>query len=207
MRNTIFLIVLLTFSVLGAIAQTPNVRPTPVPLPAVPANTDKREIAFYGTYIRGDVTLTDVQHPQFSRDETRDSVGGMIEGSHYFNDGPVAFTVAFSHNVGGNNTKLTVGTMGVTLKANRHGTIQPFVTAGFGVSAQNNFEQPANRQFFQQNLGVGGAVNAGVGIEIKASRRVGIVPVRVDYVRTDMFHTAVPARDNVRLAVGLIFHF
>jgi hypothetical protein len=62
---------------------------------------DKNEIALYGTFIRGDVAFTDVQHPQLSFNETRDSFGGMIEGSEYFGDGPIAFTVSGSVNRSG----------------------------------------------------------------------------------------------------------
>jgi hypothetical protein len=206
MRNIIFLIVLLTFSTLAAIAQTPNVRPTPVPPPAVPANTDKREIGAYLVYWRGDFRFRDIQNETLSHDETRDAVGGMIEGSHYFNDGNVAFTVGFSSVRGGNDTRVDMGTMGATIKARKH-KIQPFATAGFGISAQNNFERPPNTQFFQQNLGVGGAANIGVGVEWKLSRRVGLVFPRVDGVVTDLFHTSVPHRFNLRIMGGFLWHF
>ena len=65
------------------------------------ANVDKNELAIYGTYVRGDVRFTDVQHPQLSFDQSRDSFGGMIEGSEYFGDGPIAFTVSGSVNRSG----------------------------------------------------------------------------------------------------------
>jgi hypothetical protein len=114
----------------------------------------------YGTFIRGDVRFTDAQHPQLSFDQTRDSFGGMIEGSEYFGDGPLAFTVSGSVNRSG-TLKMDVITFGITAKANRHGRIQPFLTAGFGVSHQNNFTRPAQTGIFLQNFGNGGAVNVG----------------------------------------------
>jgi hypothetical protein len=167
---------------------------------------DKNEIALYGTFIRGDVAFTDVQHPQLSFNETRDSFGGMIEGSEYFGDGPIAFTVSGSVNRSG-TLKMDVITFGITAKANRHGRIQPFVTAGFGASHQNNFTRPVQTGIFLQNFGTGGAVNLGAGVELKLSRHVGFVPIRADYLRTDMFHSAVSARNNVRLALGFVWHW
>jgi hypothetical protein len=167
---------------------------------------DKNELAVYGTFIRGDVRFTDAQHPQLSFDQTRDSFGGMIEGSEYFGDGPLAFTVSGSVNRSG-TLKMDVITFGITAKANRHGRIQPFLTAGFGVSHQNNYTRPPQSGIFLQNFGNGGAVNVGAGIEVKLSKHVGLVPIRADYLRTDMFHKEVPARNNVRLAAGLVFHW
>jgi hypothetical protein len=167
---------------------------------------DKNELAVYGTFIRGDVRFTDAQHPQLSFAQTRDSFGGMIEGSEFFGDGPVAFTVSGSVNRSG-TLKMDVVTFGLTAKANRHGRFQPFITAGFGASHQNNFTRPAQTGIFIQDFGTGGAVNVGAGVEVKLSRRVGLVPFRADYLRTDMFHSAVPARNNVRLAAGLVFHW
>jgi hypothetical protein len=173
---------------------------------AAQAPVDKNELAVYGTFIRGDVAFTDVQHPQLSFNESRDSFGGMIEGSEYFGDGPVAFTVSGSVNRSG-TLKMDVVTFGLTAKANRHGRVQPFITAGFGASHQNNFTRPAQTGIFLQNFGTGGAVNVGAGLEIKLSRRVGLVLPRADYLRTDMFHKEVSARNNVRLAAGFVFHW
>jgi hypothetical protein len=147
-----------------------------------------------------------VQKPQLSFDETRDSFGGMVEGSHYFNDGNVAFTVSGSVNRSG-TLKMDVITFGVTAKGNRHGRIQPFVTAGFGASHQNNFVRPVQTGIFLQNFGTGGAVNLGAGVELKLSRHIGFVPIRADYLRTDMFHAEVGARNNIRLALGFVYHW
>jgi hypothetical protein len=170
------------------------------------ANTDKREFALFGTYVRGDVTFADVQHPQLSFNQSRDSFGGMIEGSEYFGDGNLAFTVSGNVNRSG-TLKMDVVTFGLTAKANRHGRLQPFITAGFGASAQNNYTRPPQSGIFIQNFGIGGAFNVGAGLEIKASKHFGVVPLRADFLRTDLFHSAVPSRNNLRLATGFVYHW
>jgi hypothetical protein len=140
----------------------------------------------------------DIKVPKFTFNSSTDSFGA--NGSvTVFVSKAVGVTGELAGTTSSGSSVIT-GLGGLTLQANRNGTVQPFVRGLVGgVRERTNNQQLSN---ILDKSDVGLAYTVGAGFDVKVSDKVAIRIIQVDYLHAQVLGDV---QNNVRVGAGIRF--
>lgn len=146
----------------------------------------------------------DIRQPNYRFDRTTDTLGVNASVTRYFDNSPVGFTAEVGANFDNDETdsSLVTGMVGLTAKARRDKTVQPFVRGLVGVGRIRSNNEQLNPATFFDRADTGLAFATGAGLDLQLGKRVGLRLVQVDYLQTRTFGEPV---NNVRFGAGITF--
>lgn len=142
----------------------------------------------------------DIRQPNFRFDRTSDLNGANVSTTYYV-DKNVGFTGELGANFDTQNARTGLYTAmgGLTIKANKGKTLQPFIRGLVGASV---FRADSNNRIFPTKNDLGFAFAVGGGLDIKVGKRLGLRVIQADYLQTNNYDKS---QNNLRLGAGITF--
>jgi opacity protein-like surface antigen len=144
-----------------------------------------------------------VREANFRFDRNTDTHGVNTSLAYYPDNKSVGFTGELAANFSGGrfDSSLVTAQAGLTIK-DRQGDFNPFIRGLVGAARSRAANEQVNPSTFFDRSDVGLAFTVGTGLDVKASDKVSLRLVQLDYLQTRIYGQPV---HNVRIGAGIVF--